>query len=362
MTAPLLDSATRVRGGEELPLQSLFGYLRAELGPPPGAPDDVTALAVQQFPGGYSNLTYLLRYGSRELVLRRPPFGSRVKSAHDMGREYKILSKLCGPYPRVPRPLLYCTDEAVVGAPFYVMERLCGIILRREPPPGVALHEAQMAGLCAAFVDTLVELHALDYSAIGLADLGQPEGYVQRQVGGWSKRYHDAKTDEVPVIDEVITWLSANQPHSPAPTLLHNDFKFDNLVLDPADLTRVIGVLDWEMATLGDPLMDLGTALCYWVQADDPRELQEARFGPTNRPGAYTRIDLARVYAERSSRSVANILFYYAFGLFKTAVVVQQIYFRYKQGLTQDARFASLGHMARILCEQARRALERDHL
>lgn len=358
---PPIDRASRVRPGEELAIEPLFAYLRGVLGPPPDAADEAAALSVQQFPGGYSNLTYLVRYGSRELVLRRPPFGSKVKSAHDMGREHRILSKLCGPYPRVPRPLCYCPDESVLGAPFYVMERLRGIILRREPPPGLTLDEARMRDLCRSFLDTLIELHAIDYGAIGLGDLGQPEGYVQRQVSGWSKRYRDAQTDDVPAMDEVMTWLAAHIPTSPPATLLHNDFKFDNLVLDPQDL-HVMGLLDWEMATLGDPLMDLGTALCYWVEASDPAEMQEARFGPTNRPGALTRSELAKEYGERTGRDLTNIVFYYCFGLFKTAVVVQQIYFRFKQGLTKDPRFATLGHMAAVLATQARSAVENNRI
>lgn len=357
----VIDRATRVRSGEELPIEALGRYLQAELGPP-SVDEGGAELTVQQFPGGYSNLTYLIRYGARELVLRRPPFGSRVKTAHDMGREFRILSKLYAPYPRVPRPLLYCTDESVLGAPFYVMERLRGVILRRDLPPGVDLSPAQMTALCTAFMDTLIELHAIDYSAIGLGDLGQPEGYVQRQVSGWSKRYRDAQTDEHAALDEVMAWLATHQPPSPPATLLHNDFKFDNLVLDPTDLTHVLGLLDWEMATIGDPLMDLGTALCYWVEPDDPKEMQEARFGPSNRPGALSRQELLRRYAERTGRDVSNIVFYYSFGLFKTAGVVQQIYFRYKQGLTRDPRFATLGQMARILGEQARRAIERDRI
>jgi aminoglycoside phosphotransferase (APT) family kinase protein len=351
----VLDQASHVRPGEELAKAPLTAYLRATLG-------GDGELQITQFPGGYSNLTYLCRYGDRELVLRRPPFGSKVKSAHDMGREFRILRALHPVYPKVPRPLSFCEDEAVLGAPFYLMERVPGVILRRSPPPELGLGEAQLPALCAALCDTLVELHAIDWQAVGLAELGRPEGYVERQVSGWSKRYRDAQTDEVPVVHEVMDWLAQNLPVSPAATLVHNDFKFDNLILDPGDLTRVLAVLDWEMATIGDPLMDLGTTLCYWVEAKDPPELVAARFGPTTLPGSYTRAELCARYAARSGRDLSRVVFYYCFGLFKTAVVVQQIYYRYKQGLTRDPRFAALADSMRLLVEQARRTIAADHL
>jgi aminoglycoside phosphotransferase (APT) family kinase protein len=324
--------------------------------------DGETRLVVRQFPGGYSNLTYLVCYGERELVLRRPPIGSKVRSAHDMGREFRILSRLAPVFPRAPQPVGFCDDEALLGAKFYVMERISGLILRQKLPTGIDLGPSVMSALCEAFLDTLVELHAIDAPAVGLGDLGHPEGYVERQVSGWAKRYRDAQTDEVPAIERVVSWLSAHLPPSPPPTLIHNDYKFDNLVLDPSQPTRIIGVLDWEMATLGDPLMDLGTALCYWVQADDPPQLHAAAFGPTTRPGCPTRQQLADRYAARSGRDLRHIVFYYCFGLFKTAVVVQQIYYRFKQGLTSDPRFAMLGAMAQLLAEQADRTIDRQHI
>ena len=353
----VLDQAAQVRPGEELPKGPLAAYLLAALGLRSDA-----ELQISQFPGGYSNLTYLVRCGDRELVLRRPPFGSKVKSAHDMGREFRILSALHPIYGKVPRPLSYCDDDSVLGAPFYLMERVPGVILRKSPQPELGLVAAKMPALCAALCDTLCELHALDWAKAGLSELGRPEGYVERQVSGWSKRYRDAQTDEVPVVSEVMDWLARHIPASPPATLVHNDFKFDNVILDPGDLTRVVAVLDWEMATIGDPLMDLGTTLCYWVEAADPPELIAARFGPTTLPGSYTRAELCARYAERSGRDLTHIVFYYCFGLFKTAVVVQQIYYRYKQGLTRDPRFAQLASSMRLLVEQARRALTQNHL
>ena len=354
----LLDQSTAPRAGEELDEPRLRAYLRAEV---PALFDGVAAAApigITQFPGGYSNLTYLLEVGGRELVLRRPPFGSKVKTAHDMGREYRILSRLVNVYPKVPRPLVYCEDEAVLGAKFYVMERIAGVILRQKVPRELALPPERMRALCEALCDTLVDLHAIDYQAVGLLDLGKPEGYVERQVSGWTQRYKAAQTDDIAAMERVCAWLAANLPPSPAPTLLHNDYKFDNLVLDPAEPTRIVGLLDWEMATLGDPLMDVGTMLCYWVQADDPPALQAARFGPTALPGSLLRRELAARYAARSGRDLSHVVFYYCFGLMKTVGVVQQIYYRYKQGLTQDARFAGLGLMARTLAEQAERAID----
>jgi alkylation response protein AidB-like acyl-CoA dehydrogenase/aminoglycoside phosphotransferase (APT) family kinase protein len=342
-----LDGTEPVRAGEELDLERLTPYLRRTL--------DVAGgdVAVSQFPRGHSNLTYLVKIGEREVVLRRPPFGSKVKSAHDMGREFRVLSRLAPAGARVPRPLAYCEDTSILGAPFYLMERLAGVILRRRPPQGLELDAATVRRLGEAFVDTLVELHALDYRALGLGDFGNPEGYVERQVRGWAQRYQDARTHDIAEMETVAGWLSTHVPASPPPAVVHNDYKYDNLVLDPRDPTRILGILDWEMATIGDPLMDLGTALCYWVQADDPEPLRAARFGPTTLPGSFTRRELAQRYAEKSGRSLEHVVFYYCFGLYKTAVVVQQIYYRYRQGLTRDERFADLIQGVRVLAAQA---------
>ncbi len=362
MTAPI-DGAKAPRKGEELDLGALEAYLVREL------PDQVAApLVVEQFPSGHSNLTYLLRAakpsgGDVELVLRRPPFGNVVKTAHDMGREHKILSALSRVWDKAPRPLVHCEDEAVLGAPFYVMERRRGIILRRKMPAGLTMSEAEIAKLGESFVDTLVELHDLDYQAIGLGDLGKPVGYVERQVSGWAKRYEAAKTDEIPEVERAVAWLLANLPASPAPTLIHNDFKYDNLILDPSEPTRITAVLDWEMSTVGDPLMDLGTALAWWVESKDPAPLQEFAFGPTNLPGSQTRLQIAEAYAKRRPGvSLENIRFYYSFSLFKNAVVAQQIYARYKKGLTQDSRFAMMIFGVRLLSEAAVRAIETGEL
>jgi aminoglycoside phosphotransferase (APT) family kinase protein len=351
----IIDGARAVRPGEELDIERLRAHLEAHLpGMAPGVP-----IEVEQFPGGHSNLTYLLRAGDREYVLRRPPHGSRVQTAHDMGREHRVLSHLAPVYPRAPRPLLFCDDPAVLGSPFYIMERVRGVILRRDPPPGLNIDPATATRLSQVLVDTLAELHAVDYEAAGLGDFGKPAGYVARQVTGWTTRYVGAQTDDLPVVDQVARWLADHMPPDGAPALIHNDLKLDNLVLDPGDITRVLGILDWEMSTVGDPLMDLGTTLCYWVEPGDPPLLQHIRFGPSTLPGMLTRAGLAERYAERSGRSIDHIVFYYCFGLFKTAVVAQQIYYRFQQGLTRDERFARMILGVRGLSEHARAVIER---
>ncbi len=351
-TARFVDKTAPVRDGEGLPLEALGPYLRERLDQPASA-----QVVVEQFPGGHSNLTYLLRVGDREVVLRRPPFGTKVKRAHDMGREHRVLSALSKHWPLAPAPLFYCTDESVIGAEFYGMERRRGVILRRRPPRELMDSNVLGPALSRCCVDTLADLHNLDYAAAGLGDLGKPEGYVERQVSGWTKRYFGSKTDEIPAVETVATWLKENMPKSGPPALIHNDFKFDNMVLDPGDLTRVTAVLDWEMATVGDPLMDLGTALCYWIERDDPDPMKMISFGPTTLPGFWTRKQVAARYAEKTGRALDDIVFYYCFGLFKTAVVTQQIYYRFAKGLTQDPRFAMMIEATKILSGQAERYL-----
>jgi aminoglycoside phosphotransferase (APT) family kinase protein len=277
-----------------------------------------------------------------------------------MGREHRILSALSKSYSRAPKPIAYSEDPSIMGAPFYVMERLKGVILRKDLPPELGLQPAGLRTLCENLTDALADLHALDYRALGLADLGKPEGYVQRQVEGWTKRYQGSQTDDVPVVDQVAKWLDANRPADSGAALIHNDFKFDNVVLDPTDPTRIVGILDWEMSTTGDPLMDLGTFISYWVEAGDEPIMQFFRGGPSDAPGALTRKEIIERYSQRTGRNIVAPHFYYAFGLFKTAVVLQQIYYRYKTGLTKDERFSVFGHGVVALCEQAARTLDRE--
>jgi len=337
-----------VRAGEELDAARLAAFVVDK-----GLASAEMPLEIEQFPGGHSNLTYCVRAGSQEWVLRRPPLGTKVATAHDMGRELRVLSKLAPVYPRAPRPLAMCDDESVLGARFYLMERRRGVILRKEVPRGVTLDAAAARRLCQSFVDALVELHAIDYAAAGLGDLGNPRGYVERQVTGWHKRYRDAATDDVPAVEQAAAWLAAHLPTSPPATLIHNDFKFDNMILDPADLAHITTLLDWEMSTVGDPLMDLGTALCYWVEASDPEPVRMFAFGPTALPGMMTRREIAERYARQSGRDLGDIAFYHCFGLFKTAVVAQQIYTRWKLGKTRDERFSAFLHGVRMLADSA---------
>lgn len=259
----LLDTPREVRTGEELDIPRLQAYLGEQCGLS-------GAVEVRQFPSGFSNLTYAVRVGERELVLRRPPFGSKVKSAHDMGREYRVLSALSRVYPPAPKPLIHCDDTSVLGAPFYVMERIRGVILRGRKPDGFTMTPDGARACCEALVRNLAALHAIDFEAAGLADLRKEGSYVERQVMGWTDRYYGSQTDDIPAIDQTAQWLKTNYPADTAACIVHGDYKFDNLVLDPNDLTRIIGVLDWEMATIGDPLMDLGTVLSYWVEQGDP--------------------------------------------------------------------------------------------
>ncbi|HJY29334.1 MAG TPA: phosphotransferase family protein [Pyrinomonadaceae bacterium] len=351
------DRSSPVRAGEELPVEPLFKYLATHLPELSGPP------VVEQFPSGFSNLTYLLRFRDRELVLRRPPIGAKIKTAHDMSREYRILSHLYPVYKKVPRPLLFCEDESILGAPFYVMERVEGIILRAKPPAQMDLSPAVMRTLSQTFIDNLGEIHELDYEAVGLGELGSPQGYVKRQVEGWTRRYYNARTDDVPAIERLADWLHANLPaDSVKAALIHNDYKYDNLVLAPDDLGRVVAVLDWEMATIGDPLMDFGTSLGYWVEATDPEEWQRYGFGLTALPGSLTRTELLEHYSRRTGRTISEPVFYFAYALLKIAVIVQQIYFRYQKGLTRDPRFAQLGGLVRACGELAQRAIERRRI
>lgn len=353
----LRDQAAPVRHGEELDPDVLTSYLREYI------PELRTSpLEILQFPSGHSNLTYLLRVGDREYVLRRPPFGTKIKTAHDMGREFHILSHLKSVYPKVPHPLVFCEDENVLGAPFYVMERIKGVILRRTIPKGVEWDEGTMRSLSENFVDNLVEIHQADYRSAGLGDLGHPEGYVRRQVEGWAKRYNNAQTDDVPDMERAVAWLAENMPPEAGAAMIHNDYKYDNLVLDPDDLSEIIGVLDWEMSTVGDPLMDLGTSLGYWVDPDDPPELRQLAFGPTTLPGNLNRRELAERYASRSGFDLTDLTFYYVYALFKIAVIVQQIYARYKAGYTQDERFAPLIFVVHLLGKTAVQAIERGRI
>lgn len=338
-----LDKPASIRQGEELDLGKLEPFLRSHF------PNEAENFSVLQFPSGHSNLTYYLKLGHRTMVLRRPPFGSKVKSAHDMRREYQVLSKLHDAYPPAPKVLLYSDDSSILGTPFYLMEPINGVILRKDPPSGLPFTADTAHTLCASFIDNLAQLHSIDFAAVGLADLGKPQGYLERQVRGWIERYHGSKTHDLPEVDQISSWMQQNLPSSNCATLIHNDYKFDNVIFDRDDLNKIIGVLDWEMCTLGDPLSDLGTTLAYWVEAGDSDDLQKLRWGPTNYPGSMTRNELVQRYAQTAGRDVSDMAFYVVFARFKVAVIVQQIYYRYHIGLTRDPRFAVMPEVVRTL-------------
>jgi aminoglycoside phosphotransferase (APT) family kinase protein len=346
------DPTAPPRPGEELDATRLGQWLRPRLEGCDGP------IAIEQFPAGHSNLTYLVRSGGREWVLRRPPFGSRVKSAHDMGREYHILSRLCRVYPPAPEPLVYCDDESVIGAPFYLMRRLHGVIIRKRLPETIPSDPVLLRRIADAFIANLAALHRVDPAQAGLADFGKPQGYAARQIEGWTKRWHAAATEPVDEMDRLAAWLAVRLQalETPPPAVIHNDYKFDNVLLDAADPARVAGVFDWEMATVGDPWMDLGTALSYWIDRDDPPEFRALKFSPTDLEGFPTRRGVLARYEEASGRRVPDPVFYYAYGLFKLAVILQQIYYRYAQGLTQDPRFAEFPAVVRGLARQGWRS------
>ena len=346
------DEPCPVRAGEELNTERLTAFL---LG---GIPNSEGPLEVQQFPSGFSNLSYLLRLGSRELVLRRPPFGNQVKTAHDMGREYRVLSRLWEVYELAPRPYLYCPDPDVIGDEFYVMERRRGVVLRGPKAPAELRSDPSLTHLLReSFIDNLARLHKLDYRSAGLGDIGKPDGYVERQITGWCRRYRDAKTDDVSEIEKTAAWLEEHMPGESGAALIHNDYKYDNLMVDPEDLARICAVFDWEMSTLGDPLMDLGSSLAYWIESTDSKTLQDYAFGPTMLPGTLTRAQLVARYTEKTGTEIPEILFYYCYGLFKLAVIVQQIYARYVRGHTSDERFAQLNNKVEALGREAMRAI-----
>lgn len=333
----LIDKSTKVRQGEELDFKRVAEFLKDNI---PGLSGDLT---VEQFPSGYSNLTYLIRMDGTKLILRRPPIGRKARTAHDMSREYRILKALKPVFPYCPTPLVYSEDESVMGCSFYVMERIKGVILRRDIPAGLTLSPGQMTSLCDDLLDVHYQLHSVDYRAVGLDGLGKPEGYVKRQVDGWSERYRAARTEDAPSFEDVMKWLSQEmRPDYARPAVIHNDYKFDNVVLDPTASMKIIGVLDWEMATIGDPLMDLGSSLAYWVQADDPLELQTIRTLPTNLRGALTRNEMVQRYAKKAGITINDFNFYYCFGVFRLAVIAQQIYYRFYHGQTKDPRFKAL--------------------
>jgi aminoglycoside phosphotransferase (APT) family kinase protein len=356
MTATI-DQARSVRDEDQLDVGKVDAFLKQHVEGLHGEP------TISQFPGGASNLTYLISYGERELVLRRPPAGVKAKSAHDMLREARVMAALKPHYPRVPAILAISDDPATLGYDFYVMERLRGIILRRDLPPALGLDADGVRRLCKGFIDRLVELHQVDASLPELASLGKGEGYIARQIGGWSDRWRKALNDDTDACDDVLAWLAEKQPaRETAICVIHNDFRFDNVVLDPEHPLDIIGVLDWELSTLGDPLMDLGGSLGYWIQADDDPVFQSFRRQPTNAPGMLTRRELVEYYGERTGWNVDNFDYYEVFGLFRVSVIIQQIYRRFVLGQTTNPQFAGFGQAVAYMSQRCRKLIAASSL
>lgn len=344
----LQDQAGAIREGEELDLALLREHLEPVLG------NRVANLEVTQFPGGHSNLTYLLSSGEEKWVLRRPPFGSTVKSAHDMSREYKILSALKDVFPYGPVPVHFCEDQDVLGCDFYLMSCIEGLVIRRDYPDGLNLSPSEVRQQLFNFFDVLGELHSVDLVQAGLENFGKPEGYVRRQVEGWCKRWTAAITPDTADCDATMQWLMDNMPaESGMASVIHNDYKMDNVIFSLEDPLKMIGVLDWEMSTVGDPLMDLGCTMGYWAESGDPDFFRQYRAMPSDVEGAPKRAEIIARFSQKTGIKVDNFDYYFVFGLFRLAVIGQQIYYRYYQGLTKDERFARMvtkTHLLQDMC------------
>ena len=350
------DFPRNIRSGEEFAIENLKAYLQKN-------DIDTTDFELKQFPSGYSNLTYFLKNSSQEMVLRRPPYGAKsLKGGHDMLREYTVLKNLKSQFNKVPKVYHYCDDESILGAPFYIMDRVQGYIIRpnlqQKNSPGKEVIEK----ISNSLVDTLVELHSVNIKQANLNDLGKINGYVKRQVEGWTKRYFHSKTDSIRDMEFVAKWLNENQPKESKEAIIHNDFKYDNLVLDKNNFSNIISVLDWEMATIGDPFMDLGTTLGYWIDSNDLPELKLFQLSATTLEGNPSRESILEMYEKKSGYTVNKPVFYYVFGLFKIAVIAQQIYFRYKKGFTKDKRFGLLNLAVISLSVMAKQAIAKNRL
>jgi aminoglycoside phosphotransferase (APT) family kinase protein len=342
MNENITDQGKAVRKGEELDVLVIDQWLKSHLENLLGTPE------ITQFTGGASNWTYRIQYENEDLILRRPPAGTKAKSAHDMGREYRIQKALAGLYP-VPEMLAFCEDESIIGTEFYVMKRINGIIPRANLPKTLNLSQEETRQLCTNVIDQLINLHQIDIKATGLVALGNGEGYVKRQIDGWNKRFVQARTENVENFETVMQWLQDNMPTKEYISLIHNDYRMDNVILDPEQTMNIIGVLDWEMATIGDPLMDLGNSMAYWVQADDDAYLQSVRRQPSHLDGMLTRKEIVEYYSKKTGIEIENWSFYEVYGFFRLAVIVQQIYYRYHHGQTTNPMFKDFWMMVNYL-------------
>ena len=337
------SQAQTPRTEDQLDQNKLNAYLGQHL-------DGAQIKNIKQFSGGASNLTYLLETDSGDIILRTAPAGTKAKGAHNMQREFDILSQVHGSFKLCPRVIHMCTDSEVIGREFYLMQRLNGHIIRNQLPS--VYSEQDCPQLCTELVNVFHRLHSSDISNLSAFNKGS--GYIERQVGGWATRFRNAHTEDVPSCEAIIQWLEKNQPaDNNAYTLIHNDYKFDNVLYGLDDPQHIVGVLDWEMATIGDPLMDLGCSLAYWVQADDPGPMHLLKMMPTDHPGMFTRDQLVHAYATAAGITLDDYRFYYVFGLFRLAVIIQQIYYRFYHGQTSNPKFAQFGQVAAILIHQA---------
>ena len=320
-----------------------------------------STLLVEQYSNGFSNLTYLLKIENKEIVLRRPPRGA-IKYGHDMGREFKVLVGLNKGFKKAPIAYVFSQDNSIIGAPFYIMEKIEGIILSSKEADSREITSKQYTKIAKNWLSTFVELHELDFNKIGLSDLGKSEGYVERQIRNWSKQYLNAATEDIPESAKIMNWLEKNQPSKYNYGLIHNDYKYDNIVFKDDSWGDINAVLDWEMSTLGDPLMDFGTTLAYWtMESDHPLILNGLNY-PTSKPGNPGRMELVDMYGEKSGRKMNNLVFYYVYGLFKIAVIVQQIYYRFDKGLTTDKKFKDLNKMTRLMCTIAWQSIQKNRI
>ena len=346
-----------VRKGEELDEVKLRAFLLQN--------DLITnvnsELLVDQFANGFSNLTYLLKIENKEYVLRRPPFAA-PKRGHDMGREFKVISNLNSVFDKTPKAYAFSDDVAIIGSPFYIMSKVDGEILTAKEAQKRQISPEEFETISNTWLDTFVNFHNIDYRAAGLEDLGRPEGYVERQVTNWSKQYVAASTDDVPAAEKVMVWMRDNQPKKYDHTIIHNDFKYDNVVFKKDSWNEIVAVLDWEMCTLGDPLMDLGTSLGYWTTSADPDIMKQGLQSPTVMEGNPSRTEIVQQYVLKSGRNIDNLTFYYAYGLFKIAVIAQQIYYRYKHGHTSDPKFANLNKASELCCNTAWQAIQKNQI
>ncbi|MEO9485749.1 MAG: phosphotransferase family protein [Ekhidna sp.] len=327
------DLEKQQREGEELDVAKLLPWIESQRLDLKGNP------TITQFSGGASNWTYRLKFENRDVILRRAPLGKKAGGAHNMPREFHLQEKLKPHYAYVPEMIAVCEDEEVLGSTFYLMDRLEGMIPRKNLPREVSWNNELTDSLCRSFWDKMIELHQVDYQKQGLDTLGKGEGYVERQIAGWNKRYSDAKTWNVPGGKKVMKWLEGNMPNEEKLCIIHNDFRLDNVVLDPNDPTHIIGVLDWELAAVGDPLMDLGSSLAYWVHEDDNFFIKSMRRQPSNAIGMMKRQEVIDYYAQRTGRAIEDFRFYRVYGLFRLAGIAQQIYYRYSKGFTKNKSF-----------------------